>query len=175
MANLTPAQLAQIKLYLNFDMVASPNYVLEIYDGDDSDATGAPAGPPGSAEIEKLFEKYFDKLRRPHLGTDFDGRSDYGPFIAAGIPAGGLFTGAEGIKTPEEAELFGGTAGQAYDPCYHQACDTFANNNDFALETNTDAVAYATLQYAMSTQDVNAQRGKGNFKKLVVPYPRAAR
>ncbi|MFC5822465.1 hypothetical protein [Nonomuraea insulae] len=53
-------------------------------------------------------------------GTDFDGRSDYGPFIATGVPSG-LFTGAEGVKTAEEAALFGGTAGQPYDPCYHQA------------------------------------------------------
>ena len=61
---------------------------------------------------------------------------------------------------------------QQYDPCYHLACDTFANNNDFALDVNADAIAYATLQYAMNTQDVNGQRGKGNFKKLVVPYPK---
>jgi Zn-dependent M28 family amino/carboxypeptidase len=99
----------------------------------------------------------------PFKGTDFTVRSDYGPFIAAGIPSGGLFTGAEGIKTAEEAALWGGTAGLAYDPCYHQACDTYANNNDFALDTNSDAVAFATLQYAMNTSDINAVSGKGNF------------
>lgn len=147
-ANLTPQQLAQIRLYLNFDMVASPNYALMIYDGDDSDAVGAPAGPPGSDEIEKLFERYFDALRQPHIGTDFTGRSDYGPFIEVGIPAGGLFTGAEGIKTPEEAKLFGGTAGEAYDPCYHQACDTIENINDKALALNTGAIATAAVVYA---------------------------
>ena len=100
----------------------------------------------------------------PFKGTDFTGRSDYGPFIAAGIPAGGLFTGAEGVKTAEEAALWGGTAGQQYDPCYHLACDTFANNNDHALDVNSDAVAYATLQFAMNTSDINGKRGKGNFK-----------
>ena len=100
----------------------------------------------------------------PFKGTDFTGRSDYGPFIANGIPSGGLFTGAEGIKTAEEAAIWGGTAGVAYDPCYHQACDTFANNNIDALDTNADAIAYATLQYAMNTSDVNGVQGKGNFK-----------
>ncbi|MEZ0076486.1 M28 family metallopeptidase [Planotetraspora sp. GP83] len=149
-ANLSPEEQAKIKLYLNFDMVASPNYALKIYDGDDSDATGAPAGPAGSDEIEKLFEKYFDTVRQGHVGTDFDGRSDYGPFIAAGIPAGGLFTGAEGIKTPQEQALFGGTAGQAYDSCYHQACDSISNINDKALALNTGAIATAAVAYAYS-------------------------
>ncbi|MFD1538423.1 M28 family metallopeptidase [Nonomuraea guangzhouensis] len=148
--SLSAAARSKIKLYLNYDMIASPNYVFKIYDGDDSDATGAPAGPPGSDEIEKLFEKYFDRLGQSHSGTDFDGRSDYGPFIAAGIPSGGLFTGGEGIKTAEEAALFGGTAGQPYDACYHKACDTVANINNQALAVNTGAIATATVVYAYS-------------------------
>ncbi len=82
-------------------------------------------GPAGSAQIEKTFERYFDSVGEPFKGTDFSGRSDYGPFIAAGIPSGGLFTGAEGIKTAAEAAIWGGTAGQQYDPCYHLACDTY--------------------------------------------------
>ena len=100
----------------------------------------------------------------PYKGTDFSGRSDYSAFILAGIPAGGLFTGAEGIKSAEEASIWGGTAGIAYDPCYHQACDTYDNNNDHALEVNSDAVAYATLSYAMSTKAINGTKAKGNFK-----------
>ena len=55
--------------------------------------------------------------------TAFDGRSDYGAFIANGVPAGGLFSGAEGIKTAAQEARYGGFAGLAYDPCYHQACD----------------------------------------------------
>ena len=169
-AGLSENDIAKIALYLNFDMVGSPNHVFFVYDGDNSDGVGAGPGPDGSAQLEQTFERFFLQRGVPFKGTDFSGRSDYGPFIAKGVPSGGLFTGAEGIKTAEEATIWGGTAGQPYDPCYHLVCDTFANNNDFALETNADAVAYATLQYAMSTQDVNAQRGKGNFKKLVVPY-----
>lgn len=161
---LSDAERDRIALYLNFDMVGSPNHVFFIYDGDDSDAVGAPAGPQGSAQIEQTFERFFLHRGLPFKGTDFSGRSDYGPFIARGIPSGGLFTGAEGVKTAEEAALWGGVAGQAYDPCYHQGCDTFANNNDQALDVNADAVAFAILSYAMSTQDVNGQRGKGNFR-----------
>ena len=137
-------------------MIGSPNHVFFIYDGDDSDDVGRGPGPAGSAQIEKAFEAYFNRRGEPFKGTDFSGRSDYGPFIAAGIPAGGLFTGAEGIKTAEEAAIWGGTAGQPYDPCYHQACDTFANNNVQALDVNADAVAYATLQFAMNTATVSS-------------------
>ena len=162
--NLSEEDHAKIALYLNFDMVGSPNHVFFIYDGDNSDAVGAGPGPAGSAEIEKTFERYFESQGLPYKGTDFTGRSDYGPFIATGIPSGGLFTGAEGIKTAEEAALWGGQAGVAYDPCYHQACDTYDNVNLDALDVNADAVAYATLQYAMSTSDVNGAKGKGNFK-----------
>ena len=157
---------AKIALYLNFDMVGSPNHGFFIYDGDDSDAVGAGPGPAGSAQIEKTFEQFFASRDTPSRGTDFTGRSDYGPFIATGIPSGGLFTGAEGIKTAEEAALWGGQAGVAYDPCYHQACDTYDNVNLNALDVNADAVAYATVQYAMSTSDVNGAKGKGNFKLL---------
>jgi Zn-dependent M28 family amino/carboxypeptidase len=153
-----------IALYLNFDMIGSPNHVFFIYDGDDSDGVGAGPGPEGSAQIEAVFEAYYEGMELPFKGTDFSGRSDYGPFIAVGIPAGGLFTGAEGVKTEEEAALWGGTAGDQYDPCYHLACDTFDNISLEAFDVNSDAVAYATLQFAMNTEDVNGVRGKGNFK-----------
>lgn len=161
---LSADALDDITLYLNFDMIGSPNHVFFIYDGDDSDGVGSGPGPAGSAQIEDTFEEYFASADQPAKGTDFTGRSDYGPFIAVGIPSGGLFTGAEGVKTAEEAALWGGTAGQQYDACYHLACDTFANVNMFALEVNADAVAYAVLTYAMNTVGINGERGKGNFK-----------
>ena len=147
-SQLTPAQQAKIYANLNFDMLGSPNYVRFVYDGDGSDSD--PAGPPGSAEIEEIFTKYFADQGLASEPTPFDGRSDYGPFIAVGIPAGGLFSGAEGIKTPAQAELYGGTAGQAYDPCYHQACDTITNLSTTALFELGDAAAHATLTLALS-------------------------
>ena len=162
--NLPAEELDRIALYLNFDMIGSPNHVFFIYDGDDSDAVGAGPGPVGSDQIEKVFESYYTMIGEPFKGTDFSGRSDYGPFILAGIPSGGVFTGAEGIKTAAEVALWGGTAGEQYDPCYHQACDTFANVNESALDVNADAAAYAVLQFAMNTQAINGKRAKGNFK-----------
>jgi Zn-dependent M28 family amino/carboxypeptidase len=166
--SLSQAERDRITLYLNFDMIGSPNHVFFVYDGDDSDSVGNGPGPTGSARIEKVFEGFYADRGIPFKGTDFSGRSDYGPFIAIGIPSGGLFTGAEGIKTAAEAATWGGTAGIAYDPCYHQACDTYANNNDHALDVNADAVAYSTLRFAMNTSDINGTKSKGNFK---VPLP----
>lgn len=140
---------------LNFDMIGSPNYVRFVYDGDGSDtvdpATGEPAfGPPGSAQIEDLFNRYFASQGLATEPTAFDGRSDYGPFIAAGIPAGGLFSGAEGVKTAEEAATYGGTAGEPYDPCYHQACDTIANLSTKALFELGDGAAHAVQTLAQT-------------------------
>ncbi len=163
-ASLSPEDLARITLYLNFDMIGSPNYVFFVYDGDNSDGEGAGPGPDGSAQIEKAFEAFYAQIGEPFLGTDFSGRSDYGPFIAQDIPSGGLFTGAEGIKTPDEAARWGGVAGEQYDPCYHLACDTYDNISLRALDVNSDAIAAVTLRYAMNTQEINDVKGKGNFK-----------
>jgi aminopeptidase Y len=167
--SLSEEEQEDIALYLNFDMIGSPNHVFFIYDGDDSDLVGAGPGPEGSADIEKTFEAFYDGRGLPYKGTDFSGRSDYGPFIAVGIPSGGLFTGAEGIKTADEAALWGGVAGEQYDPCYHQACDTYDNVNLSALDANVDAVAYATLSYGMSTELINGEKSKGNFKPATDP------
>ncbi|WP_106402758.1 M28 family metallopeptidase [Actinocorallia populi] len=165
---LSEDESSRIAMYLNYDMIGSPNHVYFIYDGDDSDATGAPAGPEGSAEIEKVFERYFDRRGLPHKGTDFDGRSDYGPFIAAGIPSGGLFTGAEGVKTAEEAALFGGTAGQAYDPCYHAPCDTIDNINPTALKNNLGAMAFTAYTFAAAA-DLPGTRARASAKSFTAP------
>ncbi len=153
---LSFAQQLDIALYLNFDMVGSPNAGYFVYDGDDSDDAGAGPGPFGSAQIEKTFTDFFDqRLTVPTEGTDFDGRSDYGEFIASGIPAGGLFTGAEQLKTEAQVVKWGGTAGIAYDPCYHSACDNLGNVDRTALDRNLDAMGWAVGIYAYSTEEIN--------------------
>ncbi|MGP3951403.1 M28 family metallopeptidase [Streptomyces sp. 7N604] len=147
-ARLTEQQRKQIVLYLNFDMIASPNHGQFVYDGDDSDGRGAGPGPEGSAQLEKRINGFLDRQGKPHEGTDFTGRSDYGPFIAVGIPSGGTFTGAEGIKTEAQATKFGGTAGAPYDACYHAACDDLSNIAMAAFDTNVDVIADAVGTYA---------------------------
>lgn len=152
---LTFEQQLDISMYLNFDMIGSPNAAYFVYDGDDSDGAGAGAGPYGSAQIESAFVEYLEETGTPTEGTDFSGRSDYGRFISVGIPAGGLFTGAEGTKTEAQADKWGGLAGVAYDPCYHQECDNLGNVDRTALDRNADALAWVTARYAISTEEVN--------------------
>ena len=132
---------------LNFDMVASPNPVRFVYDGD-GDETGS-AGPTGSDTIEALFTDYFDAEELDWAATAFDGRSDYGPFIWSGVPAGGLFSGAEGVMTQDEAKATGGEAGASYDPCYHQACDSRDNIDEAVLEQMAGASVHATWSLVM--------------------------
>ncbi len=158
---ISAAELANLALYLNFDMVASPNFARFVYDGDGS-AFGT-VGPAGSAAIEQVFTDYLGAQGLANEPTAFDGRSDYGPFIAAGVAAGGLFTGAEGVKTAAQVALYGGTAGVAYDACYHQACDTIANISATGLDQMSDTAAHAIITFAQSTNIVNGKKGKGNF------------
>jgi len=170
---LSQAEKDRIALYLNFDMVGSPNYIFMTQDADQSSFT-PPAGvsvPDGSIEIEDLFESFYTLRGEPYDDAAFDGRSDYQAFINNDIPAGGLFTGAEVRKTAEQQSIWGGTVGAQFDPCYHAACDTFANNNDHALATNADLIGFAMLTYAYSTESVNGVPGKtvpGNFQ---IPAP----
>lgn len=144
--SLSKKQQQDVELYLNFDMIGSPNYARFVYDGS-GDAFGI-KGPTGSGNIERVFEEYFASQGLASEPTAFDGRSDYDAFITAGIPAGGLFTGAEGVKTADQVELYGGLAtfeGEpvSYDPCYHQACDSMTPTTDGA-----DADLYEALNEA---------------------------
>ncbi|TVY21126.1 Leucine aminopeptidase 2 [Lachnellula arida] len=143
------SELDKIRLMLDFDMMASPNYAYQIYDGDGS-AFGE-SGPPGSGEAEHEFERYFAQDAGLNFTSiAFDGRSDYGPFLAAGVATGGIACGAEGIKTVEEAAMFGGQAGVAYDACYHSACDDYGNLDVGAWMQMTKAIAHMTATFARS-------------------------
>ncbi|WP_430715896.1 M20/M25/M40 family metallo-hydrolase [Rhodococcus rhodochrous] len=148
--SLSDEERLDIALYLNFDMLGSPNAGYLVFDGDDSDAVGEGPGPEGSAGIERTFAQFFDERGIEVGGTDFDGRSDYGPFVAFGIPAGGVFTGADDVKTPEQADLWGGTADQPFDPNYHTPEDTLAGIDRDAFAAAAAAVAYGTAVYANS-------------------------
>jgi Zn-dependent M28 family amino/carboxypeptidase len=139
--SLTRRQLNRIALYLNFDMIGSPNYIRGVYDGDGS--SFGQAGPAGSAAIEAQFNDYFAGKGLPFQGTAFDGRSDYQAFIDNGIPSGGLFTGADEVKTRAEEALYGGVAGSLLDPCYHQACDSMSPAAPTAPSTASCAVRTA--------------------------------
>jgi Zn-dependent M28 family amino/carboxypeptidase len=158
-SRLSARDIKNHALNLNFDMVGSPNFVRFVYDGDGS-AFGI-KGPNGSSHVEAVFNDYFASIGLPTEPTAFDGRSDYFGFITAGIPAGGLFSGAEGLKTPDQAMVYGGMEGEQYDPCYHEACDTIGNVDQTALDQMSDAAAHSVLTFAMTSSAVNGT-AKGN-------------
>jgi aminopeptidase Y len=130
-SQLSEKENLKIRLFMDYDMMASPNYAYQVYN-----ATNA-LNPTGSEELRDLYTKFYESKGQNYTFIPFDGRSDYDAFIKHGIPGGGVATGAEGIKTKEEVEMFGGVAGQWYDPCYHQLCDTVDNCALDAWEINT--------------------------------------
>ncbi|MBN2621953.1 MAG: M28 family peptidase [Acidimicrobiales bacterium] len=156
-------ELGRIALYMNYDMVGSPNFVHTVYDADESTYDAADFGvvvPDGSTAIEDVYESFYTWRGVPYDDTGFSGRSDYQAFIFSDIPSSGLFTGAEVAKTPEQQAIWGGIAGESFDQCYHQACDTVDNVDVGAIDVNSDAIAFATLTFAYSTESVNGVGGR---------------
>jgi len=133
--SLSSTDKSKIKAYLNFDMTGSPNPGYFVY--------SASGQPSGSLTLQQRLQAGFTSLNVSTELTSVGGRSDHAAFARAGIPIGGTFTGAEGIKTSAQAQKWGGTAGQAYDRCYHRSCDTMSNVNVTALDRNADVMAYA--------------------------------
>jgi len=158
--SLNEDALKDIALYLNFDMLGSPNPGYFTYDGDQSsvpkDGEGLPRVPEGSAGIERTLVAFLKGAGKPAEDTSFEGRSDYDGFTKAGVPAGGLFSGAEEKKTLEQAERWGGQADAPFDPNYHKATDTLEHIDRTALEINGGGVAYAVGLYA---QDQGGRNG----------------
>nr|WP_232070450.1 M28 family metallopeptidase [Mycobacterium noviomagense] len=151
--------LKDIALYLNFDMLASPNPGYFTYDGDQSlpaDQRGNPVVPEGSAGIERSLVGYLKSVGKTAQDTSFDGRSDYDGFTRAGVPSGGLFSGAENKMSDEQAKLWGGTAGEPFDPNYHKKTDTLDQINRTPLGILGGGVAYAVGLYA---QDLSGRNG----------------
>lgn len=158
--SLNVDQLRDIALYLNFDMIASPNAGYFTYDGDQSAARGRGQAPPrvpeGSAGIERTLVAYLKAAGKTAEDTSFDGRSDYDGFTLAGIPSGGLFAGAEENMNAEQAKLWDGQADAPFDPNYHQKTDTIDHINQTALGIQGAGVGYAVGFYAV---DVSGRNG----------------
>ncbi|WP_410639311.1 M28 family peptidase [Amycolatopsis sp. lyj-346] len=140
--NLPSTERTKIKTYLNFDMIGSKNWGYFVYDD--------------VASVKAVFDEYFTSIGIPTEGDrEGDGRSDHASFKSAGIPVGGLATGAGAIKSSSQAQKWGGTANAAFDNCYHSACDTISNIPDAPLEKNGDAIAYALWKLAVGTPQGN--------------------
>ena len=110
-------------LYLNLDMVGSPNPKPAVYAG----------GAPGSGALQTVLTDFLTSQGTTPRTVTFRA-SDHASFLDAGIPTGGLFTGAE----------------DGADPCYHLACDRLETIDRDILGTMADAAAHATLTFAQS-------------------------
>jgi Zn-dependent M28 family amino/carboxypeptidase len=149
-SQLSPAERAKITININVDMIASSNGVLFVQDGDGS--TFGVRGAGRSAEAEHVFLDYFASRGLPTVPRELDGRSDWQAFNEAGIGFGAVSTGSDQVKTPEQAALFGGTAGTIMHPCYHTPCDRLDSVDRRFLDVTSDAIAHATLWFAMDGQ-----------------------
>ncbi|WP_299052102.1 M28 family peptidase [uncultured Nocardioides sp.] len=149
-------QLDNIATYLNFDMLGSPNHIIGVYDADESKFPASAPVTAGSIETEQMFRSYFRSQKQVAVDTEFSGRSDYQAFLLNGVAAGGLFTGADGVKTPYQAKVFGGTAGETYDPNYHTADDNLANVKIGPLHTMADAIGHMAITLARSTREIDS-------------------
>ncbi|CAF1529068.1 unnamed protein product [Didymodactylos carnosus] len=150
-------------VYLNFDMLGSPNFIFGVQDGETANQTTIPSrAVPGSVKLTQLFSNFFKENNLPWTKTEFDGLSDDASFLAVGIATGGLFSGADEIKFEAERDYYheilgeeqsGGIANIAHDPCYHEQCDTVQNINTFAYTKMVKAAAYV-LEYLGQLDDL---------------------
>lgn len=158
-AGLSHDQLTDIAMFLDFDLLASQNAGYFTYDGDQS---GQPSNdvppdsvPPGSAGIERTLAGYLNLAGRRPADLPLSGAADYYPFEQAGVPIGGVTTYSTGKKSPVQARLWGGSAGQLFDPNYDRPGDTLDNVNRDVLAIAGPAVAFAVGTYAQSIEGVN--------------------
>ena len=145
---LSGGERADIAAYLNLDMVGSPNPGRFVYE---ADLVGRRAGRrlrDGSAAIEDVLSRHFAAHGLATRPTHVGGASDHAPFVRAGVPVGGLFSGAAEVKRAGPARAFGGRAGRPYDRCYHRACDRLDAVSRRSLEELGDATAHAVVTLA---------------------------
>jgi len=138
--------LDSIAAYLNFDMVASPNPIIAVYDA--RDPKPHHKVPEGSAEIMDVFTDYFDAHGQPWVATGWDEDSDQLSFVKKGIAVGGLYSGDDQKKSAKQARLFGGTAKRPCDPNYHRPGDDLSNVDLEALNLMTNAIIHAATRLA---------------------------
>jgi Zn-dependent M28 family amino/carboxypeptidase len=164
-SGLDREHIADIALYLNFDMLASKNAGYFTYDGDQSGqpSPGIPTAsvPPGSAGAERTLAGYLNLAGVRPADMPLSRASDYGPFLTAGIPIGGITTGASQLKSAVQARLWGGQAGAPFDPGYRTPRDDVDNVNPQALAITGPAVAFAVGTYAASTDGPNGFKPRG--------------
>ncbi|ABK70886.1 M28 family peptidase [Mycolicibacterium smegmatis] len=163
---LSPEQLDELALYLNFDMLGSTNTGYFTYDGDQSAQAGDPKPvPEGSAGVERTLAGFLNLQGVRPADMPLSANTDYSAFMNAGVPIGGATTGSSQRKTEVQARLWGGKSGVAFDPNYHTRRDNIDNVDAHALSVMGPAVAFAVGTYALSTDGPNGVPGRDQRKR----------
>ncbi|EAP99185.1 putative hydrolase (putative membrane protein) [Janibacter sp. HTCC2649] len=152
MNSLPTAEKNKIRVYLNFDMIGSPNPGYFVYDDNAA----------GNAARDELTAWYTSK-GIPWEYIDVQGRSDHAAFRSYGIATAGIFSGAETLKSSSQATKWGGTAGRAFDPCYHSSCDTISNINVTSLDRGVDLIGHMLWLYAAKDYGTTTPPTGGNL------------
>lgn len=132
-----PGLAGELSAYLNLDMLGSVNAVPLVYANSGS--------PDGSTAISAFLVAWLQASGVPAETEDLGGGSDHFFFAQAGVPIGGIFSGATESVSPEQAAANGGEAGAPMDPCYHLACDTVENVDVTQAATFAQAAAAAAM------------------------------
>lgn len=152
-------QLDDVAMYLSVDMLGSPNAGYFTYDSDQSAQPNpdipTQSVPVGSAAVERTLAGYLNLAGVRPADMPLSRTADYGPFLAAGIPIGGLTAGSSQRKTEVQARLWGGRAGMPFDPNYGAARDNIDNIDRKALSVMGQAAAFAVGTYAQSVEGAN--------------------
>jgi len=169
-AHMSDADVAKTDMMLDTDMIASPNFARLVYDGDGSTFGEDVSGPAGSGKVEEVLTKYWSQKSMESEPIPFDGRSDYVGFVNRGIPAGGVFAGAEAPKTAAQVAKYGGVQGEQLDPCYHEACDNYSTvtGQPPASTMNTFATNPALAQQQADQLQGGAIKSLTQFKGNLV-------
>jgi Zn-dependent M28 family amino/carboxypeptidase len=169
-AHLSNAEVDRIDMMLDTDMIASANFARLVYDGDGSTFGSDLAGPPGSGTIERVLTDDWARRVLVSEPIPFDGRSDYVGFVNRGIPAGGVFSGAEAHKTAAQVAKFGGVQGEQLDPCYHEDCDTYSTVTGQPPASTMEVFPTdpALAQQQADSLNGNALRALEQFKNTLV-------
>lgn len=157
--SLSESENQKIRVFMDYDMMASPNFINSIYDANNEEH------PNGSGNLRDLYIDFYKSRGLNYTLEVFDGRSDYVGFLDAGIPCGGIAAGAEGVKNKKLQEQFGGEVGKWFDPCYHQLCDDLDNLNYDAWIVNTQLIAHSVAVYAKSFDDFPKRTKLKNIEK----------
>jgi hypothetical protein len=145
-------QIQDISVMQDYDMLASGNYARFIYDGN-GDEHGF-AGPNGSGVLEQVYKDWYDSQGLAYETIPFDGRSDYGVHESRN-PGRRHLRRRRGRQDCGALQLYGGTAGQPFDPCYHQLCDMLANISRQGLKEHKDAAVHAILTFVQTNSSIH--------------------